>query len=188
MQAVGYTRSPDSMFVNGRGERFSTQVWQLSGAQYEREVAIFVNNWTRAGFDINAFMLSPSQLRDGRLRASFPGPYIVQGGGSTEARLDFLTDALTPSAANRFNGNNRGGWVHPDYERLWDEFNTTLDRSDRDQKAIAMLKLISDEVPAIPTYFNTAPAAYLSRLVGPEPPSRIPDPLINWNVSDWHWR
>jgi peptide/nickel transport system substrate-binding protein len=188
MQEVGYTRDRDGMFAMSRGERFSSQVWQLSGAQYEREVAIFVDTWQRAGFDVDAFMLSPTQLRDGRLRASFPGLYIVQGGGSTEARLDFLTAALTPTAANRYNGNNRGGWLSPAYERLWAEFNTTLDRSQRNQQAIEMLKLLSDELPAIPTYFNIAPAAHLATLTGPEVPARIPDPLINWNVYEWDWR
>jgi hypothetical protein len=51
-----------------------------------------------------------------------------------------------------------------------------------------MLKLLSDELPAIPTYFNVAPAAYLASLTGPQPPARVPDPLINWNVHEWDWR
>ncbi len=188
MQEVGYAKDRDGMFVSARGERFNSQVWQLSGAQYEREVAIFVDTWQRAGFDVDAFMLSPAQLRDGRLRASFPGLYIVQGGGSTEARLDFMTAALTPTAANRYNGNNRGGWLSPAYERLWSELNTTLDRTQRNAQAIEMLKLLSDELPAIPTYFNIAPAAHLAMLTGPEMPARVPDPLINWNIHEWDWR
>jgi peptide/nickel transport system substrate-binding protein len=114
--------------------------------------------------------------------------YTTQGGGATEDRLDFLSSAAIPTQANRFQGNNRGGWSNPEYDRLWEAFNATLDRAERNRQVIQMLKLVSEEVPAIPIYFNFAPTAHLSTLTGPQQGARVPDPLVSWNIHEWAWK
>jgi peptide/nickel transport system substrate-binding protein len=188
MGEVGFARDRDGYFASPAGERFNAVIWQLAGPQYEKELNILVDTWRRAGFDLQTFFLAPTQLRDGRLRASYPAWVITQGGGSTEATLDFLTTNLTPTPANRYSGNNRGGWVSLEYDRLWHAFNTTLDRAERNRQVGQMLRILSEELPALPLYFNLAPTAYLASLKGPEMPARIPDPLVTWNIHEWELR
>lgn len=187
MAEVGYVRDRDGWYASG-GARLSAQISQLAGAQYEKEVNILLDGWRGAGLDFQSFFITPEQLRDGRLRASFPFLTITQGGGSTEERLDFLSPELIPTAANRWNGNNRGGWVSHEYQRVWEAFNTTLERAERNRQAIQMLAILSEELPMIPLYFNLAPTAYAAQLIGPEQPAQIPDPLISWNIHEWDWR
>jgi ABC-type transport system substrate-binding protein len=162
--------------------------WEESGSQNEKELNVFIDTWRRAGFDMQTFVLNAVQLRDAQLRATFPAMYTTQGGGATEDRLDVFSTVSNPTAANRYQGNNRGGWANAEYDRLWEEFNRTLERPARDQQVIAMLKLVSEQLPAIPMYFNFAPTAYLSSLKGPVMGGRIPDPRIYWNIHEWEWQ
>lgn len=78
--------------------------------------------------------------------------------------------------------------MNPEYDRLWSSFTQTLDRSDRDQQVMAMLKIASEELPAIPYYFNFAPTAHLASLKGPTTFARVPDPRIYWNIHEWDWQ
>jgi hypothetical protein len=39
------------------------------------------------------------------------------------------------SPANRWSGSNRGGWQHPQFDQLYDQLTTNLDRSVRNQAA-----------------------------------------------------
>ena len=113
--------------------------------------------------------------------------YTTQGGASTEDRLSVFATSEIPGPNNRFQGNNYGAWRNEEFDSLWDRFNGTLDRSERNRQLVQMLRLVSDQVPAIPIYFNMAPTAYLSTLKGPTFGARVPDPRIYWNIHEWDW-
>ena len=44
------------------------------------------------------------------------------------------------SSANRWSGSNRGGWQHPQFDQLYDQLTTTLDRSVRTQAIVQAAK------------------------------------------------
>ncbi len=186
MAEAGFTRGGDGMFASG-GEHFAPLFWEESGSQNDKELGIFVAVWRQAGFDMQTFVLNAAQLRDGQLRATFPAMYTTQGGGATEDRLDTFASSTIPRPTNRFQGNNRGGYTNPEYDRLWDAFTKTLDRAERDRQVTEMMRILSEDVPAIPIYFNMAPWAYLSSIKGPELGARIPDPNVAWNIHEWSW-
>jgi peptide/nickel transport system substrate-binding protein len=188
MNDAGFRKASDGFFADASGQRFNPLFWEESGSQNEHELNIFIDTWRRAGFDMQTFVLPAVQLNDAQLRATYPAMYTTQGGGATEDRLDTFSTLTIPTPANRFQGNNRGGWVNEGYDRLWQQFLTTLDRSQRNQQLIQMLKVVSDEVPAIPIYFNFAPTAYLSTLSGPKLGARIPDAMISWDIYNWEWK
>jgi ABC-type transport system substrate-binding protein len=188
MGEAGLTKDRDGFYASPSGERFSPLFWEESGPQNEKELNVFIDTWRRNGFDMQSFVLNVVQFGDAQFRASYPAMYTTQGGGSTEDRLSFLATSTTPSAANRWQGNNRGAWANAEYDRLWDAFNRTLDRAERNQQVIGMLKIISEQVPAIPYYFNFAPTAHLATLKGPEMGARVPDPRLYWNIYEWTWQ
>ena len=53
---------------------------------------------------------------------------------------------------------------------------------------VQMLKIVSEELPSIPIYFNMAPTAYLSTLKGPTMGARVPDSRIYWDIHEWEWK
>lgn len=188
MSEAGLTKDRDGFFASPSGERFNPVFWEESGSQNEKELNVFVDTWRRAGFDMQTFVIPAVQLRDTQLRSSYPAMYTTQGGASTEERLDVFASFNIPTANNRFTGNNYGGWINPEYDAEWTKFTTTLGRAERNQHLVQMLRIVSEEVPAIPIYFNMAPTAYLSTLNGPTMGARVPDARIYWDIHEWDWR
>ena len=79
---------------------------------------------------------------------------------------------------------DRGGDPH----KAVSDLNRTLDRNEQNQQVVQMLKIASEEVPAIPVYFNFAPTAYLSSLKGPTMGARVPDARVYWDMYNWDWQ
>jgi ABC-type transport system substrate-binding protein len=177
MAEAGFARDRDAQFVNGAGERSTLDVWWHTSPQYDKEGAILADTWQRAGFDVKPTVLSAAALRDNQLRSSFPALYIA-----SSSRLESFASASIPTAANRWTGSNRGGWVSPEYDRLWLAFNSTLDANERIGQMVGMLKLLSDEVPAFVLYYNPSIAAHASTVRGPDSASLNADV---WNIHEW---
>jgi len=185
LNEAGWRKGGDGVFANTAGARFAFEHWGLAGSQNDKQGAIMADGWRRAGFEVREYAIPAAQGRDGQVRASFPALSSVATGGG-ERGLIFLTTGQIPTPANRWTGNNRGGWVSSEYDRLWEEFNTTLDRAERTRQVIQMMKLATEDVAQIFTFHNPDVTAHLARLSGPE--IGAPDTLINWNIHEWEMR
>ncbi len=183
---AGLTKGADGIYLQPGGERLAAEFWGDAGTQFERELAAIADGWLRSGIETRQQLITTSQYRDGELRSSFPAMYSTASGTATEDFLSILTSAQIPAPANRWVGNNRGGWNNAEYERLWDTFNTTLDRSARNRVAADMEKLVSEELPMLMLFHNFHVVAHLSRLQGPDP--RALRDLMVWNVHTWEMR
>ena len=87
---------------------------------------------------------------------------------------------------NRWSGSNKIGWSNPEYDRLYDAWNTTLDRAERNDRFVQMLKLVSEELPAFPLYFNFEVVAHVASLQGP--PLAAPEGARYGNIHEWQWK
>ena len=87
-----------------------------------------------------------------------------------------------PVPGNRWTGTNRGGWSNPEYDRLVTRFNASLDREQGLAAITQAMKLMTEEVAAIPLYYSYDIAAYVAALVGPQ------DAVNFWNVYEWKLR
>jgi ABC-type oligopeptide transport system substrate-binding subunit len=107
-------------------------------------------------------------------------------GGETDLR-DFRTASIT-TAENRWSGRNRGAWSNPEYDRVWEAFNTTLDRSERVRQIVELERMLSEQVPFIPHYFTPQVMPHIASLKGPvarEVPEAGPE---SWNIWQWEWQ
>ena len=68
-----------------------------------------------------------------------------------------------------------------EFDRLFEAFDTSLDRADRTQAIVQLLKLVSDELPAIARFYNVIVEAPMASLCGPVVGGRA------WNVHEWEW-
>jgi ABC-type transport system substrate-binding protein len=82
-------------------------------------------------------------------------------------------------------GSNRGGWSNPEYDRLLTIFSTTLDRNERMELVRSMLKIYSEEMPLISTFFSTGKDAMLNELKGPV--ATAPEANMPWNIQEWYF-
>jgi peptide/nickel transport system substrate-binding protein len=182
MKEAGYERDAQGLFVGG-GERFNPELWVQGGAQNEKEGAIVADGWRQAGADVRTNVLSPALLSDGQARSSFPAFYSTAGAIGERAVLSLLVTSAIPGAANRWQGSNRGGWSNPELEALWDAYNTTLKRSERDLQVVDMMRIVSEELPYFMLFHNFTVVTHRATLRGLDP--QAPGELVFWNAHEW---
>ncbi len=182
---AGFTRDSTGFFVDATGARFKPRLLVDGSPTFMREVDIIQNTWSGIGIDVDPSPLPGNVGNVNENRTTFPDMY-ASSTGITENQLDIFSSAQVATAAKRWAGNNRGGWENADYDYWWNAFNTTLDRKERDQQIIQMMRVVNDQLPGIMLYFNISPEAHVAALKGPT--LQTPETLANWNMADWEWR
>jgi peptide/nickel transport system substrate-binding protein len=186
LEEIGFARGADGFYVGPDGAPFSPEFRVLADPSLESENAILVDTFRRAGVAATSFIIPAVQQSDGPTRSLFPTLASSGGsGGETDLR-DFISGAAaTPE--NRFAGRNRGAWSNPEYDRLWQAFNTTLDRSERVRQIVELERVLSDQVPIVPHYFTPQVMAHVATLKGPVE-RELPDAgLESFNIWQWEW-
>jgi peptide/nickel transport system substrate-binding protein len=177
LSEAGYRKGGDGVQVNAAGERLSMEVWADAGPQYEKEQAVLADVWRGIGVEARTSFVPPARLRDNQFRSSFPALHTTSAG-----RLESLATSGIPTPQNHWSGSNRGSWANPEYDRLFDAFNTTLEPDRRVDQVVQMLKLASEELPSWVLYYNQSVSAYAASVKGPDNSGLNTD---TWNVYTW---
>jgi len=183
MAEAGFTKTPGGFYTSPAEGRFSPEVRAVAGAREERELTILVDSWRNAGVDAVPFLLSLAQTRDNEFVAKFPSLYTARASFTSEDTIvSKLSFVKAPTAENRWQGSGRGGWFNPEYERLYEVFNTSLDRAERNQAVVQMMKLATEDVANFPLYYTLNATAHVAALRGPR------QGLGAWNIHEWEWQ
>jgi peptide/nickel transport system substrate-binding protein len=183
MEEAGFRKGADGFFASADGQPVRFSVASSSGRN-EMETAIYVDGLRRVGFDAKQTVVPAQQIRDPELRALLPG---LQVRGGADQMITYTSEQI-PGPDNRWHGDNRGGWSNPDYDRYFAAFSTTLDRTQRIAQRAQMERLITEQVPAIPLFFNVYVVAHSGDLSGPVARHT---PLAGGSflhVHTWEWR
>lgn len=180
MGEAGLVKASDGFYASAAEGRFNLEVRYDARSETEREVAVLVEGWRRAAFDAQELVFRAERLTDGEFRASFPA---LLWGGPGEIRK--LASNAIPTPQNRWVGTNRGSWSSPEYDRLFEAFNVTLDPQERTRQVAQMMRLVSDELPVFTTYNSVDTIAYVAALRGI---SQAPTTIETWNIYEWELR
>jgi peptide/nickel transport system substrate-binding protein len=186
MAEAGFSKDREGFFATASGDQFRTDVKVTAGPEFERGQAILVDAWRRAGFQVSSSVLPAAQARDREARQTFPG-MASRGGGLSERSM---TTEDIGSAANRWTGDNRGGWSNPEYDRLYEAFTTSLDRAERTRHVVQMMKVLSEELPLYGMYIGQQVNTQAAGLSGPDPGTPgfgtlTEGTLPYWNIHEW---
>jgi ABC-type transport system substrate-binding protein len=104
------------------------------------------------------------------------------------AEYGVYTSEQISSPANRWGGQNRGGWTNATYDRWFETFTTSLAGTDRINSMAQMEKILTEEVPVVFHYFGAEVNAHVAGLQGP-----VARPAPNTSgaflyVHTWEWR
>jgi peptide/nickel transport system substrate-binding protein len=187
MSEAGYARGADGFYTSPSAGRAAMDLRINQSASYEKERALMAALWRQAGFDVTESQLSAAEAQDNQARSSYPGLYTFSTGQGESALRTFSSSQVT-RPETRWAGTNRGGWTNPDYDRLLDALNTTLEREQRVQQVGQLMRILSDQLPAISLYYDLSPIAFVSALTGPGPVAPDTSGLVGWNVVDWDLR
>jgi peptide/nickel transport system substrate-binding protein len=183
---AGFRRGADGVYANASGQRFNPELRAVSTGQEERENAIIADSWRRVGVDVRSRMLSEVEDSDREFRSTFPAFSQANTGLDEPTLLIKLYSGNIPTAGNRWTGSNRGGWAHPEFDRLYEVVTQSLDRNERNQAVVDAMKLVNDELPVFPLYYNYIVTAHGAALVGPR--EYAPGGSGMFNVMQWEWR
>lgn len=185
LEDAGLSRGPDRFYTSLSGAPLSLEVGTTQSPLTEAENAIHVEGFKRIGLNAHTFVLTVAMMRDNQAVSTFSGVFGTGRTGSEDGLGDYTTKNI-PRAENRWLGGNRGGWSNPTYDRLHEEFNSTLDRSERIQRIAAMEKLVSEDVAAAPLFYTPRMIAHVASLRGPVArASRDAMELVH--VDKWEW-
>lgn len=184
MTDAGFRRAGDGVYAD-TSERMSFTLISGGGTQNEKERAVLADGWRRAGFEVAESILPPSLSPDPEYRATWPSVH-TSAAPLGEAAISRWTSAQIGTPANRWRGSNAAGWSNSEYDRLYDAFNSTLDRADRDRQVVQMMRVLTEDVGALFFFHNPSVIAHTATLSGPQ--VGAPDHLIGWNVHEWQLR
>jgi peptide/nickel transport system substrate-binding protein len=180
---AGFRRGADGIWAGGEsGERMSLQFLSGAGTRNQRERTVISDAWRRMGMEVEETQFPASGTTDPHIRATAPGvlSWGTTGGESSLARY---ASAQIGAAANRWRGQNYMAWSNSEFDRLYDLFNSTLDRSERDRQVLQMLRLISEDLATVVLYHDQGVTAFRAPITGPQ--VGVPDHTLAWNVHEW---
>jgi peptide/nickel transport system substrate-binding protein len=189
MEEAGYVKGPDGFFVGKDGAPIEVDMWISSGAKNERHLAVLSDNLRASGFNIRSNVLSAAYHRDAEARAKAPG-LSIRGGGASLRSLENFSSKQVAAAENRWSGRNYGGWVNPAFDRAFTAFDQTPKPSERIRQVAEMNRLITEELPTIPHWWEPNITAHVSAVMGPGlTPARNPDGSGELTrIHEWEWR
>jgi len=132
--------------------------------------------------DVQPLVVAPAQATDGQYVATFPAMSTSQTGTGGDTPLVKLWTSRIPSPQNRWNGTALGGWSNPEYDRAYDDYGSSLNRVERNIAVTRMMKLVTEELPILPLYYNFQVDAYVAGLAGPTTAGEVSD------VHEWHFK
>ncbi len=188
MGAAGFTRGADGVYTSPTEGRFGPEVRGLAEGQDAQETTIVVDFLKRAGID-SPLNLVPTavynQNRDEQI-STFPAirtTYATLFGDF--AMNKFITSEIAV-AERGWRGTNRTGWSNAAFDSVYDRFTRALERDERQHLMAEMARLLNEELPVMPMYFNFEVVAHTASLTGPT--VAAPTSTVHGGVYEWSWR
>lgn len=187
MAEAGFSKGRDGVYSSPGEGRFRMEVRGVSGGQEEQDTTIVAGSLREAGFD-NHIQLLPSSARavDEKTKGTFPGLTLNNNTLQRGLGLNKWLTANIGGPHNNWTGGNRMGWSNPEFDRLHEQWVTTLDPAQAVQVLAQMMKLLSEEAPSLPLYYNFQVVAHVAGLDGVLPIT--PESTRYGNIHEWRWR
>jgi len=181
MNEAGYRKGPDGFYAGPDGKL----TFILQSPQNRPELPVLDANWRKAGFDIQELPLASVDALNSEVRSTFSSISINTSGSFEVQQTSLYRGTEITSADNRWRGENRGGWSNPEYDRLVEAFNITLDPEQRVQQRAQMAKILSTELPSIVLAPNPNTHAYSNRVKNVGHTTMYTTGRITWNIHQW---
>ena len=185
MAEAGFSRGADGIYVSPSDGRFAFELAVAQGARNEPEVQIMADGLRRNGWDATIRVIPRAQITEPLVLANFPG--ILNGSHNAAFRPPLTRFRASEIARpeTRFRGSNYSGWSHPDMERLIAGYEASLDRDERNRHIVQMMRLLSEEAPIYPLYYNLEFLAHVAGVRGPT--ITVSSNAAPWNIHEWYW-
>jgi len=169
LTGAGWVRGTDGILVHQpSGERFEVEIWAKGGgALDDKETAIVGDYWKAIGAQVILNPIPPARIDDAEYLALRPGPMITQPGGDGFYR-DRTQSSQIQSAANRWTGFNRAGYVNPKVDDIINRLSKTVDVREQIPIHRELLQEQMTDVAFMPLYWEVLPILMAKGVSGPK--------------------
>jgi peptide/nickel transport system substrate-binding protein len=181
MNEAGYRKGSDGLYDGPEGKLS----FVIQSPANRPELPVLDANWRTAGFDTHQQALSPTDSVDSEVRSTFSAMSVNTSGSFEVQQTSLYRGSEVTTPANRWRGENRTGWVNPEYDRLANAFNVTLDPDERIQQRAQMARLLTEDLPAIVLAPNPNAYAYLNTVKNVGAINIYTTGRITWNIERW---
>ena len=188
MAEAGFTKGADGVYASLSDGRFAPEVRGLAEGQDAQETIIVVDFLRRAGIEAGLNLVPTAVYnvnRDEQI-STFPALRTTYATLAGDYAMNKFSSAEIATAEKAWRGSNRTGWLYPEFDRVYDGFSKALDRGDRNRLMAEMARLLNDQLPVMPMYFNFEVVAHGVGLVGPE--VAAPATTEHGKIHLWEWR
>jgi len=188
LEDAGWKEGPDGVRVNEQGEKLQLTIMTTAGNKIrERVEEIIQADWKNVGIELE-IKNQPAKVFFGETTRYRKFPHLAMYAwiiGPTADGESLWTIKNIPSAENNWQGQNTGGFRHPEMDRIDNLVPKTLDEKERRHLLIQEQQIWAEELPALPLYFRADVSATRKDLVnwlitGTDTP-------VTWNVERWYF-
>jgi len=183
MSEAGLTRGADGVYQVAGGQRLTMDVAVTGRGDNPKEAEAVSGIWSAAGIAARPSIIPPNATNVDELKNTFQGAFIWPWNISPDISQQ-LTNGDIPSERTRWKGGNYGGYSNPAYDRLYEQYATTLDITRRNVVYADLMKVLADDVGSIPMYYTTSPLMFRKGVRGPGIVPAI-QPANSWNMHEW---
>jgi peptide/nickel transport system substrate-binding protein len=158
---AGWARGADGVLTNqATGDRFDVMLYGSQSTRTERELGIIADGWKTTGARVETSIIPAALNNDREYRSTLTGAQLI-GVGYDAFYTDRLHSKFIPSAANRWNGTNRGGYDNPKVDATLDKMVVTIAPAERLELHKELLREQLGDVAAMPLYWDVDPVLAL---------------------------
>lgn len=168
LDAAGWPRGGDGMRRNNAGAPFSYNPADVGATDDTDEVQIIVDAMRSGGISSEPNMIDDRLASAARNEAVAHAHSISRPAAADGSYWNRYISSQIGTAANRWAGNNSGGYVNPEVDRLYDQWVVALDPAARMEREADLHKLLADEVVHLPLYFEVDVLSWRTGISGPK--------------------
>jgi peptide/nickel transport system substrate-binding protein len=167
LDAAGWPRGADGIRSNAAGTvfRFNPANAVAGGDSGDEETLVLVDGFRAGGIQSEPDFIIETAADASERRAKSNG--ISRPSVPDNTYWDRFLSSQISAESNRWRLANTGGYSNPEVDRLIDQWRATLDPSQLVGRTAELHKLLLDELPALPLYYQVEVFAFRKGLNGP---------------------
>jgi ABC-type transport system substrate-binding protein len=171
------------MFRDSSGQLLSLEVRSYAQRDiHQKTLFPLVEYWKAVGIAADPVALSAERARDAKEQATFPSFLVLRQPHGVD-RMVVFHSSQARTAERGYQGSNNGRYMNPELDALIDRFQTTIPVSERMQVASQIVRILTEQLPTLPLFYDALPIFVPNKLTGVHPSGNMP-----WNVHEWDLR
>ncbi len=162
---AGWVKGPDGVLVHQpTGERFEFEIWANQAIGWDKIATVAANQWKALGVDTSVATVPPALIGNRQYESSYPGLFVTNVNKEQFWAQNFAgryDSRYVPGPGNNYNAGNRGAYVNPKIDTIYDRIYVTLDLRVLTTLYQQLVQEAMGDLAQMPLYWEVVPVLKL---------------------------